>query len=49
MFAATGVTDGSMLQGVQFDTTTVITHTIVMRSATGTVRSIRNRRPLDPR
>ena len=49
IFAATGVTDGSMLPGVRFDTTTVTTHTIVMRSATGTVRWIRNRRPLDPR
>jgi fructose-1,6-bisphosphatase II / sedoheptulose-1,7-bisphosphatase len=44
MFAATGVTDGSMLPGVRFDGSHVTTHTIVMRSATGTVRWIRNRR-----
>ena len=46
MFAATGVTDGSMLPGVRFDGLHVTTHTIVMRSATGTVRWIRNRRLL---
>ena len=46
MFAATGVTDGSMLPGVRFDANHVTTHTIVMRSATGTVRWIRNRRLL---
>ncbi len=46
MFAATGVTDGSMLPGVRFDASHVTTHTIVMRSATGTVRWIRNRRLL---
>ena len=46
MFAATGVTDGSMLPAVRFDGSHVTTHTIVMRSATGTVRWIRNRRLL---
>jgi fructose-1,6-bisphosphatase II / sedoheptulose-1,7-bisphosphatase len=46
IFAATGVTDGSMLPGVRFDASHVTTHTIVMRSATGTVRWIRNRRLL---
>ena len=44
MFAATGVTDGSMLPGVRFEGDTVTTHTVVMRSATGTVRWIKNRR-----
>jgi len=43
MFAATGVTDGSMLRGVRFDQGWVTTETVVMRSATGTVRWIRNR------
>jgi len=46
MFAATGVTDGSMLPGVRYEGETVTTHTVVMRSATGTVRWIRNRRKL---
>jgi fructose-1,6-bisphosphatase II / sedoheptulose-1,7-bisphosphatase len=44
MFAATGVTDGSMLPGVRFGRDWVTTHTVVMRSATGTVRWIKNRR-----
>jgi fructose-1,6-bisphosphatase II / sedoheptulose-1,7-bisphosphatase len=44
MFAATGVTDGSMLPGVKFERDWVTTHTVVMRSATGTVRWIKNRR-----
>jgi fructose-1,6-bisphosphatase II / sedoheptulose-1,7-bisphosphatase len=42
MFAATGVTDGSMLSGVKFFRDSVQTETVVMRSATGTVRWIRN-------
>jgi fructose-1,6-bisphosphatase II / sedoheptulose-1,7-bisphosphatase len=41
LFAATGVTDGSMLRGVRFSPTTFETETVVMRSATGTVRWIR--------
>jgi fructose-1,6-bisphosphatase II / sedoheptulose-1,7-bisphosphatase len=41
LFAATGVTDGRMLQGVVFGKDTVMTETVVMRSATGTVRWIR--------
>jgi fructose-1,6-bisphosphatase II / sedoheptulose-1,7-bisphosphatase len=44
MFAATGVTDGSMLPGVKFESGWITTHTVVMRSATGTVRWIKNRR-----
>ncbi len=44
MFAATGVTDGGMLQGVKFGHTHITTETVVMRSATGTVRWIKNRR-----
>jgi fructose-1,6-bisphosphatase II / sedoheptulose-1,7-bisphosphatase len=40
MFAATGVTDGPMLKGVRRSTTTASTHSIVMRSKTGTVRVI---------
>ncbi len=44
MFAASGVTDGSMLAGVKFDKSHITTETVVMRSATGTVRWIKNRR-----
>jgi fructose-1,6-bisphosphatase II / sedoheptulose-1,7-bisphosphatase len=41
LFAATGVTDGNMLQGVKFGRARVVTHTIVMRSSSKTVRWIR--------
>jgi fructose-1,6-bisphosphatase II / sedoheptulose-1,7-bisphosphatase len=40
MFAATGVTDGAMLKGVKRWPGGASTHSIVMRSATGTVRRI---------
>ncbi len=40
MFAATGVTDGSMLQGVRRTPNGVSTQSVVMRSKTGTVRVI---------
>lgn len=40
MFAATGVTDGSMLKGVKRWAGGASTHSLVMRSATGTVRWI---------
>ena len=35
LFAATGVTDGNMLQGVRFGRDRFTTHTVVMRSSTG--------------
>jgi fructose-1,6-bisphosphatase II / sedoheptulose-1,7-bisphosphatase len=41
LFAATGVTDGNMLQGVRFGRNRIVTHTIVMRSSSKTVRWIR--------
>jgi fructose-1,6-bisphosphatase II / sedoheptulose-1,7-bisphosphatase len=41
LFAATGVTDGSMLPGVKFRGDVIETETVVMRSVTGTVRWIR--------
>src|SRR5690348_3444290 len=41
VFSATGVTSGTMLQGVRFRPGVVETETVVMRSATGTVRWIR--------
>ena len=40
MFAATGVTDGTMLKGVRRDRSGGYTHSMVMRSKTGTVRMI---------
>ena len=47
VFSATGVTDGSMLEGVHVHATYVTTHSLVMRSATRTVRWIKMRHPLD--
>jgi fructose-1,6-bisphosphatase II / sedoheptulose-1,7-bisphosphatase len=42
LFAATGVTDGSLLSGVKFRKDGLIeTETVVMRSVTGTVRMIK--------
>jgi fructose-1,6-bisphosphatase II / sedoheptulose-1,7-bisphosphatase len=42
LFAATGVTTGSFLRGVRLRKRHLIeTETVVMRSATGTVRMIR--------
>jgi fructose-1,6-bisphosphatase II / sedoheptulose-1,7-bisphosphatase len=45
VFAATGVTDGTMLEGVKIRGNYVTTHSIVMRSATRTVRWIKMRHP----
>jgi fructose-1,6-bisphosphatase II / sedoheptulose-1,7-bisphosphatase len=41
LFAATGVTTGSLLKGVRFRDGVIETETVVMRSITGTVRWIR--------
>jgi fructose-1,6-bisphosphatase II / sedoheptulose-1,7-bisphosphatase len=43
IFAATGVTNGSMLSGVHMDRDHITTESIVMRSATGTVRWVKTR------
>ena len=43
IFAASGVTDGSMLEGVHREGNYITTQSIVMRSATGTVRTIKSR------
>ncbi|MCB9991350.1 MAG: class II fructose-bisphosphatase [Rhodospirillales bacterium] len=40
MLAATGVTDGTMLKGVQRSPGAAVTHSIIMRSKSGTVRRI---------
>ncbi|MEK7265834.1 MAG: class II fructose-bisphosphatase [Pseudomonadota bacterium] len=42
-FAATGVTNGTMLDGVKWEPGHVTTHTVVMRSKTGTIRYIKAR------
>jgi fructose-1,6-bisphosphatase II / sedoheptulose-1,7-bisphosphatase len=44
IFSATGVTDGSLLQGVHFRGQFAETETVVMRSKTGTVRRIKTSR-----
>lgn len=38
IFAATGITSGSLLQGVRFTERGAVTHSVFMRSASGTVR-----------
>ena len=43
VFSATGVTDGSMLRGVRREGNFITTESVVMRSATGTVRWIKAR------
>ena len=40
MFVATGVSDGPLLKGVVFEDHTILTHSIVMRAKTGTIRFI---------
>ncbi|GAA1927493.1 class II fructose-bisphosphatase [Nocardioides marmoribigeumensis] len=42
-FAATGVTDGTLLRGVRFEPETVVTHSLSMRSRSGAVRVIETR------
>jgi fructose-1,6-bisphosphatase II / sedoheptulose-1,7-bisphosphatase len=44
-FAATGITDGSLLEGVRFSKEGIFTHTLVMRASTSTVRWIKTEHP----
>ena len=44
-FAATGITDGSLLEGVRFTREAIFTHTLVMRASTRTVRWIKTEHP----
>lgn len=44
-FAATGITDGSLLEGVRFSKEAIFTHTLVMRASTSTVRWIKTEHP----
>ena len=43
--AATGITDGSLLEGVRFTRQAIFTHSVVMRASTRTVRWIRTEHP----
>jgi fructose-1,6-bisphosphatase II len=45
-FAATGITDGELLQGVRYRSGGATTHTLVMRARSGTIRSIRSEHAL---
>ncbi len=47
LFSASGVTSGSMLQGVKFNNGTISTETVVMRSASGTLRWIKAQHKAD--
>ncbi len=40
LFVATGITDGELLKGVRYRADAVATHSVVMRSLTGTVRFV---------
>lgn len=42
MFIATGVTNGSYLHGVRYTGQGAVTHSVVMRSETGTIREIKS-------
>ncbi len=46
-FAATGITDGELLQGVRYQDSGATTQSLVMRSRSGTVRFISARHQLD--
>lgn len=47
VFAATGVTDGEILQGVRYLGSTARSHSVVMRGTTGTIRFIEGLHRLD--
>jgi len=46
-FSATGITDGELLRGVRYDGSGATTHSLVMRSRTGTVRVVEARHRLE--
>jgi fructose-1,6-bisphosphatase II len=46
-FAATGITDGDLLRGVRYVGESVVTSSLVLRSLSGTVRTIESRHSLD--
>jgi fructose-1,6-bisphosphatase II len=45
-FAATGITDGELMSGVRYKPGGATTHSLVMRSRSGTIRSIRSEHAL---
>ena len=47
IFAATGVTDGELLRGVQFKGGYSETHSLVMRSKSGTIRFVEGRHSME--
>ncbi|HAP31707.1 MAG TPA: hypothetical protein DCQ14_01435, partial [Firmicutes bacterium] len=47
IFSATRITDGDFLQGVRYAGSCATTHSVVMRSTTGTVRFIKATHRLD--
>ncbi len=47
IFAATGVTDGSLLEGVKRHRTKMTTESVVMRASSGTVRWVKGEHQLD--
>jgi len=49
VFATTGVTDGDLLPGVHFHAGGATTHSMVMRSLTGTIRTIRTQHVFEHR
>jgi fructose-1,6-bisphosphatase II len=46
-FVATGITDGELLGGVRYSGTGATTHSLVMRSKSGTVRKVESRHQLE--
>ena len=46
-FCATGITDGEIMEGVRYQPKACTTHSIVMRSKSGTIRDIKSRHSLD--
>jgi fructose-1,6-bisphosphatase II len=46
-FVATGITDGELLRGVRYSAGSVTTHSLVMRSKSGTIRLIESHHRLD--
>ena len=46
-FVATGVTDGELVRGVRFSGGRAFTHSIVMRSKSGTIREVKSEHRLN--
>ena len=45
-FAATGITDGELIQGVRYKSGGATTHSLVMRARSGTIRNIHSEHAL---